>query len=155
MTFQEFENFCNTVLRRMRYCNVGGIILKKYTASCKTAIEEFYSNSNTAAADDAAASTSDGAAAAFSSSPQVSFHLEVALFCIGAVADDAMTSTPHNCSTTTALAAASSSSMAVVAGLSNGNNDNTESEAASSSSLFPAFKLFWNVVYRRNCIQNQ
>ena len=100
VTFQEFENFCNTVLRRMRYCNVGGIILKKYTASCKTAIEEFYSNSNTAAADDAAASTSDGAAAAFSSSPQVSFHLEVALFCIGAVADDAMTSTSPNCSMT-------------------------------------------------------
>jgi hypothetical protein len=76
VNFHEFEIFRDTVLAD---CLVGcwKANPENYMASCTAAIEEFcFANS----------------------SPQVSFHLEAALFCVGAVADEAISerSSPHS-----------------------------------------------------------
>lgn len=70
VNYQEFENFRSTVLKTALIsclkCNE-----ESYVASCTAAIEEFCSTT---------------------SSIQVSFHLEAALYCIGAASDEVMSS---------------------------------------------------------------
>lgn len=143
VSFQEFENFRNTVLKdALLECWRSNP--EHYMASCTTAIEEFCNDDNNHNNTNAGESESGGSSPA---SPQVSFHLEAALFCIGAVADDALMSTSSNCSSTSSPPLAAG--RGAVSNRNNNDNNNIESDTAAGGGGGPS--SFQHSSYLERC----